>query len=162
MTRYYHIGSQHGRVPVEMWVGRPGNERGMGGAGPSWMKMWFSPGRQTPRVVKFNRLHVDIIRFFFIELKYSTYSSKMMRNFLEILNFNRLFLKLNRFICNKPSVLPLHWSRMVGVEKEAADANVLWEYSPYWGIFVQIISVSRLPTCVGISKENKTKECASG
>jgi hypothetical protein len=27
-------------------------------------------------------------------------SSKMMGNFPEVLNFNRLFLKLNQFICN--------------------------------------------------------------
>ena len=31
---------------------------------------------------------------------YSIYSSKMIRNFLAVLNFNRLFFKLNRFICN--------------------------------------------------------------
>ena len=28
------------------------------------------------------------------------YSSKMMGNFREVLNFNRLFLKVNWFICN--------------------------------------------------------------
>ena len=27
-------------------------------------------------------------------------SSKMIRNFPEVLNFNQLFLKLNRFVCN--------------------------------------------------------------
>ena len=31
---------------------------------------------------------------------YSIYSSKMMGNFPAVLNFYRLFLKLNRFICN--------------------------------------------------------------
>jgi hypothetical protein len=44
-----------------------------------------------PSVCKSNRLHVDILRFF----------SKVMGNSPEVLmNFNRLFLKLNRFICN--------------------------------------------------------------
>jgi hypothetical protein len=33
-------------------------------------------------------------------------SSKMIRNCPEVLNFNRLFLKLNRFICNQWSVQP--------------------------------------------------------
>ena len=32
----------------------------------------------------------------------------MIGNFPEVLNFNRSFLKLNRFICNQPPVLPGH------------------------------------------------------
>ena len=34
----------------------------------------------------------------------------MIGNFLEVLiiNFNMLFLKANRFICNKLSVIPVH------------------------------------------------------
>jgi hypothetical protein len=36
-------------------------------------------------------------------------SSKMIGNFPEVLNFNRLFLKLNRFIYNQLPVLPNHW-----------------------------------------------------
>ena len=52
-------------------------------------------------VCKSNRLHVDILRFSFIKLGvYSIDSSKMVGNFLVVLNFNRLFLKINRFICN--------------------------------------------------------------
>ena len=63
------------------------------------------PGRiehgQDPSVSKSNRLHVDIFRFFFINLRYILInSSKMIGKFPEVLNFNRLFLKLNRFICN--------------------------------------------------------------
>ena len=40
---------------------------------------------------------------------YSIHSSKMIGKFPAVdLNLNRLFLKLNRFICNKPPVLPDH------------------------------------------------------
>ena len=42
---------------------------------------------------------------------YSINSSKTIGNFPAIvLNFNQLFLKLNRFICNWLPVLPDHWS----------------------------------------------------
>ena len=48
-----------------------------------------------------NRLHVDIFRLSFIYLRYteSMNSSKMFGNYLAILNFNRLFLKLNESTC---------------------------------------------------------------
>ena len=36
------------------------------------------------------------------------YSSKMIGNIPAALNFDRLFLKFNRFICNQRSVLPIH------------------------------------------------------
>jgi hypothetical protein len=63
-----------------------------------------------PRVSKSNRLHDDILRFSFYEIGvYSTDSSKTINNFPAVLmNFNRLFLKLNRFICNILPVLPDH------------------------------------------------------
>jgi hypothetical protein len=35
----------------------------------------------------------------------------MIGNSPAALNFNRLFLKLNQFICNELPVLPGHWSR---------------------------------------------------
>ena len=35
------------------------------------------------------------------------YSSKIIGNVHKILNFNQLFLKLNRFICNQETVLPV-------------------------------------------------------
>ena len=39
--------------------------------------------------------------FFFIYFEaYSIYSSRRIDEFFEVLNFNRLFLKLNRFIYN--------------------------------------------------------------
>ena len=42
-----------------------------------------------------------IFWFFFSELgSHSVNSSKVIGNFPEVLNFNRLFLKLNRLICN--------------------------------------------------------------
>ena len=37
---------------------------------------------------------------------YSIDSSQMISKFPEVLNLNRLFLELNRFICNYPPVLP--------------------------------------------------------
>jgi hypothetical protein len=56
---------------------------------------------QDPCDSKSSPLHVDIFRFSFHSFEaYSRDSSKMMGNFREVLNFNRLFLKLNRFICN--------------------------------------------------------------
>ena len=47
LTGYCHIGSQHGRVPMQVLAGRPGNEGGVGGAGRSRMKMWSSLGRSS-------------------------------------------------------------------------------------------------------------------
>ena len=56
---------------------------------------------QDPCDSKSSQLHVDIIRFFFHSFEvYSRYSSKMIGNSPEISNFNRLFLKLDPFICN--------------------------------------------------------------
>ena len=46
-------------------------------------------------------LHVHILQFSFIKLGYILWkSSKRIGNLLAVLNFNRLFLKLNQFICN--------------------------------------------------------------
>jgi hypothetical protein len=66
------------------------------------------PGRflgklgRDPSVSKSNWLHLVICQFFYINLKHSIDSSKIMGNVPEVLmNFNRwLFLKLNRFIRN--------------------------------------------------------------
>ena len=52
-----------------------------------------------PSVCKSNRLH--ILRFSFYKICiYFKDSSRMIGNFPTVLNSNRLFLKLNRFICN--------------------------------------------------------------
>ena len=45
----------------------------------------------------------------FLEL-YSIDSSQIIRNLPEVLTFNRLFHKLNWFICNLRLVHPVHWS----------------------------------------------------
>ena len=56
---------------------------------------------QDPSDSKSNRLHVEILRFCFHTFDvFSIESSKMIGKFPEVLNFNQLFLKLNRFICN--------------------------------------------------------------
>ena len=56
---------------------------------------------QDPSDSESNRLHVDIFWFCFHTSEvYSIDSSKMICKFPAVLNFNRLFLKLNRFICN--------------------------------------------------------------
>ena len=53
---------------------------------------------QYPSHSKFNRLHVDIFRFCCIHFKvFSVDSHKMIGNSSKVFNFNRLFLKLNRF-----------------------------------------------------------------
>ena len=50
---------------------------------------------------KSNRLHVDIFQFCFHSFEVNSLdSSKMISKFLEVLNFNWLFLLLNQFICN--------------------------------------------------------------
>ena len=44
----------------------------------------------------------------------------MIGNFPAVLNFNRLFLKLNRFVCNELPVLPDHseaWRTRKGKKK---------------------------------------------
>ena len=48
LTGYYHIGSQRGRVPMQVRTGRLGSEGGMEGAGPNQRHMWFSPGLFEP------------------------------------------------------------------------------------------------------------------
>ena len=57
---------------------------------------------QDPSDSKSSRLHVDIFRFWcFHSFKvYSVNFSKTIGNPTEVSNFNELFLKLNRFICN--------------------------------------------------------------
>jgi hypothetical protein len=47
-------------------------------------------------------LHVDVLRFSFVKFGVYSYinSSSMIGNSPAVLNFNRLFLELNRFICN--------------------------------------------------------------
>ena len=57
---------------------------------------------RSPVFYKSSRLHVDILRISFNKFwgVYSIDSSKMIGDFPAVLNFNRLFLKLNRFICN--------------------------------------------------------------
>ena len=62
-----------------------------------------------PSVCKSNRLHVDILRCSFTRFGvYSINSFKLIGNFPAVLSFNRLFLKLNRFICSRLPVLPDH------------------------------------------------------
>ena len=56
---------------------------------------------QDPSDSKSNRLHVVIFWFWFHSFEvYSIDSSKMIGNPPKVSNFNWLFLKLNRFICN--------------------------------------------------------------
>ena len=56
---------------------------------------------QDPSDSKSDWLQVDIFRFCFHSFDvYSIDSSKMIGNPPEVSNFNWLFLKLNRFICN--------------------------------------------------------------
>ena len=51
---------------------------------------------QDPSDFKFNRLHVDIFRFCFQPFEVcSIDSSNIVGKFQEVLNYNRLFLKLN-------------------------------------------------------------------
>ena len=55
-----------------------------------------------PSVFKSDWLHVVIFWFLKTDSRYIPYiyMSKMISNFLEILNFNWLLLKLSQFICN--------------------------------------------------------------
>ena len=43
VIKYSHIGSQQGRIRMQVQAGRLRSEGGMGGVRPSWM-MWSSPG----------------------------------------------------------------------------------------------------------------------
>ena len=48
---------------MQVWAGRPDSDEGMWGAGPSWMKMWSSPGhlqRRPPNVSIPMRTIVDL------------------------------------------------------------------------------------------------------
>jgi hypothetical protein len=62
------------------------------------------PGRffsRYPIVFKSNTLHAELFQVFFIESEYiSIDPSKIVGYFPEVLNFNRLFLKLNWVVCN--------------------------------------------------------------
>ena len=58
---------------------------------------------QHPSVSKFNWLDVDIFEILVIYYQFEVYfvdSSKMISNFPKVLNFKRLFLKNNHFVCN--------------------------------------------------------------
>ena len=62
VTRYCHIGSQRGGIPMQpVWARRPRSEGGVEGTGPSGMQMWSSPGR-LKRVVLW-------VVFYFYQLK---------------------------------------------------------------------------------------------
>ena len=70
----------------------------------------WDPGRflgiisQNSSVPKSDQLHVVIFRSFFIDFEvglFHRFLSEMISNFLDVLmNVERLFVKLNRFICN--------------------------------------------------------------
>ena len=72
-------------------------------AGSSVTNCRFSPSSVIENLQTL-QFHVDIVRFWCfhsLEVYYSIDSSKMMGNPPEVLmKFNRLFLKLSRFICN--------------------------------------------------------------
>ena len=54
---------------------------------------------QDPSVSNSNRLHVDIFRFFLISFRYVLWILLVLfGDFREVLNFEWLFFKLNRFI----------------------------------------------------------------
>ena len=57
----------------------------------------------------YSKIHYEICP----EICHAINSSKVIGNFPTILNFNWLFLKLNRFICNQLPVLPDHWCQHV-------------------------------------------------
>ena len=117
-----------------------------------WGRFLAIIGR-CPTIFKSNRLHVNIFSFsfyeiggvlcgfllvfpiqpvymltsfgvFFMNMRYIPKdSSKMIGNFLEVLNFNRLFLKLNRFSCNYCS----GWfSSFIGIN------NTMWRHLQTW------------------------------
>ena len=74
-----------------------------------WSGRFLGTISWDPRVCKSNWLHADILRFSFIKLGISSiYSSKLIGNLPAVLDFNWLFLQLNRFICNQLPVLPDH------------------------------------------------------
>jgi hypothetical protein len=53
---------------------------------------------EDPSVSKSKQLHVDCFQFIVVKIGvYSIDFSKAIRTFLEVLNFNWLFLNLNRF-----------------------------------------------------------------
>ena len=66
------------------------------------VSFWAYRVGQDPSDSEPKRLHVDIFRFCFHSFKevYCKDSSKMIGNAPEVSNFDRLFLKLHRFICN--------------------------------------------------------------
>ena len=60
----------------------------------------------------------------------------MINNFPTILNFNQLFLRLNRFICNYLLVLPDHWSRYLNLFSRIKLHNKMvripsWSHLPW-------------------------------
>ena len=50
---------------------------------------------QDPSVSNSNQLYVDSVGFLYLFDVYSIVSSKLVGNFLEVLNFNQLFCKIN-------------------------------------------------------------------
>ena len=60
-----------------------------------------------------NQLHVPLFRVFLYSFEVYSFidSSKMINNSPEVSNFNRLFLKLNQFICNQQPVEKRSWCK---------------------------------------------------
>ena len=60
----------------------------------------------------------------------------MVGNFSTVLNFNRFYLKLNRFICNQLPVLPDHWPPQTKLRRRAetdlqrSQSNRGWDVHP--------------------------------
>ena len=69
--------------------------------GQSSVRKFLGIVGQDPSDSKSNWLHVGIFWLFFHSFEvYSIDSSKMIGNSPKVLNFNQLFVELNRFICN--------------------------------------------------------------
>ena len=79
---------------------------------------WAHTVGQDPNDSKSNRLHVHIFRLGFHSSKVHSIYYYQMIGISPNSNFNRLFLKLNRFICNQPPVLPEPWSRSLLLSRE--------------------------------------------
>ena len=96
-----------------------------------WGGCWAYPVEILAGVCKSNWLHVDdILRFSCIKLGvYSSIDSyKVIGNSPAVLNFNRLFFKLNRCICNVLPVLPDHrlWGSRSSLLQRATISSMFW------------------------------------
>ena len=96
----------------------------------------------NPCVSKSNRLFTccDLLVFSWKMGVYSSYSSEVINSFSEVFNFNWLFLKFNRLICNESLILLI--IDFGKYQNKCKWVNIWFNFLLWWHVFVPLVSVA--------------------